>query len=420
MLTVVLLKSEQKEFGLPNFKSLSISDKAHVWFAVFDLLSLSVFVWEALAEYMGEAQNAAGADSPLSSVRLWLALTMRQTCLVFIAAITLLHLRLGKPVSFGKKHWMVWVPTAVIVIASTAVAGIFAGVGISSLFWGIIGYSSGVAILSTAAFTGIVKTLLTIRRNLAVAESHEPWPPIQDEKLPRPSFGTEDIDALKDGSSWITSYAGSHRHSMSAFSFSTTQTGMTNGSMRGGHPITGSNPSIPTKSSFWFGPVSPSGRNSPVPPVPPLPAPYRPSSPTSDSLHEDPDPFRATPQAPRMGSQSSWLTEGSGSQATISAWSFPTAGSHTNLAATSTTDVRSMLMSGQSRSNTPAFSSAQVLGGYGYAPSPTLAAAENGLEKLSTTSMKEIDISAYRLIGWLVLIWVPLVRRPFSSFLFVY
>ncbi|KLO16348.1 hypothetical protein SCHPADRAFT_848273 [Schizopora paradoxa] len=398
-----------KEFGLPNFKSLTVSDKAHVWFAIFDLLSLAIFVWEALSEYMGAVQNAGGAENALTSVRLWLALTMRQTCLIVVAAITLVHLRIGKPVSFGGKHWMLWAPTAFIVIASAAVAGVLAGVGVPSLFWGIIGYSVGVAVLSTAAFTGIVKTLLSIRRNLAAAESSEPWPPMQQEKEPRPSFATEDIDALKDGSSWITSYAGSHRHSMSAFSFSTTQTGMTNGSMRGGHPITGSNPSIPAKSSFWFGPVSPSGRNSPVPPVPPLPAPYRPSSPTSESLHEDPDPFRATPQVPRMGSQSSWLTEGSGSQATISAWSFPTSShAHTNLAATSTTDVRSMLMSGQSRSNTPAFSSAQVLGGYGYAPSPTLAAAENGLAKLSTTSTKEIDISAYRLIGWLVLIWVPL------------
>lgn len=401
----------QKEFGLPNFKSLSQPDKAHLWLAVCDVFALAIFLWEVFAEYLGGPSGFSDAGNAASSVRLWMALTVRQTCLLVVAAMTLLHVRMGKPVSFGSKHWVIWAPTLVIAVTSTAIAGILAGVGVHSLFFGIVGYSSAVAVLCTAAFTCLIGTLITIRRNLnAASEARDPWPPVVEEKQPRPSFATEDIDALKDGSSWITSNAGSRRNSISAFSFSTTHTGLTHGSTRGNNPVTGSYPSIPAKSSFWFGAAGPNGRQSPIPPVPPIPSPYRPASPAS-SLADDPDPFRATPAAPRMGSQSSWLSEPSVAPSTMTAWSFPAtiAGSPYPMTA-STLDVRADLLPNHSRPVTPAMSNAQVLGGYGFSPTPvSLGMVEKGLSAFTAAPAKNIDVSVYRLIGWLVLIWIPLV-----------
>ncbi|TDL29653.1 hypothetical protein BD410DRAFT_892912 [Rickenella mellea] len=404
-----------KEFGLPNFRPLSPADKSHIWLAIFDLLALVFFVWQAAVEFFNNSSDLDVASDSASAVRLWLAVTIRQTCLLFIAVITLFHVRMGRPVSFSSKHWMLWVPTFIVVVTSTTVAGIFSHIGMASLYIGIVAYSSTVAIISSAAFVFLVATLVVIRRNLAAV--HEPkgsWPPArEDEKQPRPSFATEDIDALKDGSSWITSNAStrSHRHSLSAFSFSTTHTAHTQASARHQpNPVTGSYPSIPAKSSFWFSPITPHGRTpSPVPPVPPLPSPYRPSSPTSGSVADDPDPFRrSVPPAARMGSQSSWLTENSASQVTLSAWSYPTTrpGSppngdiHTDLLPTTTA---------VSRPNTPGLSSAQVLGGYGYAPTPTtLGGVEKGLAAFSAPPVKDIDVSGYRIVGWLILIWLPL------------
>ena len=120
----------------------------------------------------------------------------------------LVFVRLGKPVSFGKVHWIIWGPTAIAAFASALLAGIMAGIGVNSLFIGTVSLTTALAVFSTAVFSCLIGTLVVIRRNLAAAaEPKEPWPPLQ-EKQPRPSFATEDIDALKDGSSWITSTAG--------------------------------------------------------------------------------------------------------------------------------------------------------------------------------------------------------------------
>lgn len=384
-----------------------------------------MFVWQSVAESLNGPQDFDDARDPSSAVRLWLAMTLRQTCLLVVAALTLLHVRLGRPVSFGPKHWTLWAPTLLIVVTSTTMAGILSRVEITSLFLGIVAYSTTIAVLSTIAFGCLIGTLMIIRRNLmALNEPKDSWPPAM-EKQPRPSFATEDIDALKDGSSWITSNASSQhsRHnSVSAFSFSTAHSAIpsTHGSVRAPHPATGSYPSIPGKSSFWFSPLTPhGGRTSPVPPVPPLPMPYRPVSPTSASVADDPDPFRrSVPQVPRMGSQSSWLTENSASQTTLTAWSYPT--TRPGTPAPGTADVHTDLLpsTAVSRPHTPALSSA-VLGGYGYAPTPvTHGAAEKALAAFSTAPAKDMDVSAQRIIGWLVIIWVPLVSRALYCFNF--
>ncbi|KAI0057558.1 hypothetical protein BV25DRAFT_1812280 [Artomyces pyxidatus] len=392
------------EFGLPNFRSLSAADKSHVWLASCDILALAIFLWEAIMETLGGASGAQTASDPGSAARLWFALTLRQTCLLMVSAITLLHVRLGRPVSFGRKHWVIWAPMAVLVVTSTALAGVLAGAGFTGFFIGYAAYSASVAMLSTIAFGCLVGTLVIIKRNLsAINDAADPWPPAKAmEEKPRPSFATEDVDALRDGSSWITSRASSRHDSISAFSFSTHHTH---------NPAAASNPSLPGKSSFWFNPATPytGHAHDSIPPVPQIPSPYR-----AHVLGSDPDPFRRS-ESPhearvRMGSQSSWLTSTSGTRPTATAWSFPTSrpGSpHGELemdaALASTQDLTTELL--RSRPVTPGIANVQVLGGYGYAPSGMQ--AEKGLVALAAPS-SDIDISVSRVVGWVAGIWVPL------------
>ncbi|TFY82700.1 hypothetical protein EWM64_g1313, partial [Hericium alpestre] len=390
------------EFGLPNFRSISASDKSHVWLAFCDLLALTIFVWEAVEQYLGSASGFQTASDPASATRLWFALTLRQTCLLVVSGITLLHVRMGRSVSFGAKHWILWAPMLVFVVTSTALAGVLAGTTMSSFFVGYVAYSAVTAVASTVFFGCLVGSLIIIKRNLTVTnDDAHPWPPVREvEEKPRPSFATEDIDVLRDGSSWITSRAGSSHDSVSAFSFSTHQG-------HSQHPAVASNPSIPAKSSFWFNPATPHGgaTHDSVPPVPPLPSPYR------HALNEDPDPFRRS-ESPheariRMGSQSSWLTSSSGTRPTMTAWSFPTDRMETPMAPAlaSTNDLNSALL--QSRPVTPGMASAQVLGGYGYAPSSVH--LEQGVGALAAVPASDIDVSWTRALGWLASVWVPLV-----------
>ena len=405
----------QSEFGLPNFRTISTADKSHLWLASLDILALGFFLWEAVNEQLSGSSGYAVSQQPVSAIRLWIALTLRQTCMLIVALLTLLHIRMARSVSFGNKHWMLWAPTLLLAITSTSIAGILAGTGLQSLFIGLVAYSTTVAIISSILFGCLITTLIIIRRNLyALDDMRNPWPPVKElEEKPRPSFATEDIDALKDGSSWITSRASSRNDSISAFSFSTHHSAkMSNGSVQLPHPATASYPSIPPKSSFWFNPATPySGRESPVPPVPPLPAPYRPSSPTAENLNNDPDPFRRQP-TPRMGSQSSWLSEPSTYQPTLSAWSFPTTHPDSETHQQALPELHSdnhYTSTVLSRPFTPAMASAEVLGGYGYSPSDA-ALTEKGV--LKTSPSKDLDISIYRAVGWLVSIWIPLVRFP--------
>ncbi|KAF7355707.1 hypothetical protein MSAN_01488500 [Mycena sanguinolenta] len=397
------------EFGLPNYRNLSIADKSHLWFASLDILALALFIWESVNQYTGGASDASLAVAPGSSLRLWIALTVRQTCLLMSVGLTLLHVRLGRSVSYGKKHWMLWAPTLVLIASSTGIAVVLAGVEVPSLFIGLVSYTTTIAVMSSIAFCCLVGTLLAIKRNLAaVEEESEPWPAVrQMEQQPRPSFTTEEIDAIRDGASWITSNASnaSSRHnSISAWSFSTHAP-----SAHGGRPQ-GSHPSVPAKSSFWFSSSTPPD----APPVPPLPSLYGPLSPTAQSL-SDPDPFHrdTLEPRPRLDSQTSWLTSTNGSHRTvISAWSYPTT-HHEEREGTpnsSTNNLNAELLPSShtalSRPATPAMASAKVLGGYGF--SPAVVDSEKNLAALAAAPGATVDISVYRAIGWLITIWVPL------------
>jgi hypothetical protein len=293
---------------------------------------------------------------------------------------------------------MLWTPTLLFVCLSTSMAVVLSSAYVPSLFIGLIAYSSTLAVLSSILLISLHITVLRIKHNLdALDDRVNPWPPLKEvEERPRPSFATEDVDALRDSASWITSDAGSRRNSMSAWSFSTHHTAAHPGSVRVTHP------SVPPKSSFWFNPLSSSaGQDSSVPPVPPLPSPYR--SQSAQTLGNDPDPFRRdapTPygQRPRRCSQSSWLTSPSASQVTLSAWSYPTS-HHSQSGHGHGPDPAS-------RPAMPALASAQVLGGYGY--SQGYAEAEKGVPAPAVPGSK-IEVSVYHTLAWLVIIWLPLV-----------
>ena len=443
----------QSEFGLPNynFRSLSSADKGHLWLASLDLLALCVFIWQTVSEYSGGATGLADARDVATSARLWFALTIRQSCLLVVSGLTLIHIRMGRSVSFGRKHWMIWAPVSLLSFTSTTLAAVLAGAGVPSFFSGLVVYLAITAVLSTAAFGGLVYTLVVIKRNLATLnEPTDSWPPVKEvEEKPRLSFATEDIDALREGGSWLTSDASSSRHeSMSNWSFSTHHTRQ--GSMRL-NPAA-SQPSLQTKSSYWFNPSS-SGTDPSIPPVPPLPSVYRGNSSPTCVINEDPDPFRRdVPSRPRLGSQSSWLTSPSVSQATLSAWSYPAtpitastvdinAGllrhalpsrpstpltasvvdvsaallphalpSRSTTPMTSMVDLNAALLpqAGPSRSPIPALSSAKVLGGYGHT-----ADSEKGIASLAVTG-SEVDISYSRYVLWLLSIWAPFVSAFFN------
>jgi hypothetical protein len=123
--SIYVILSLQSEFGLPNYSKLAPADKAHLWLAGCDLLVLVVFLWQTLSETMGGVTSFGIANDPLAAIRLWLANTLRITCFSVIIGITLLHVRLERPVTFGFSHWLVWGPVLVIVVTSTAVAGGF-------------------------------------------------------------------------------------------------------------------------------------------------------------------------------------------------------------------------------------------------------------------------------------------------------
>lgn len=363
-------------------------------------------MWQVVNESTTGPSGYALASDPASAIRLWIVVTVRQLCLLMISFITLLHVRMAHPVSFGGTQWMLWAPTVLLTFTSAAVAGVLAGSGVESLFYGLIAYSSSTTLLAIIAFALLIRTLFVIKRNLtAFEESRDPWPPVREiQRKARPSFATEDIDALKDGASWITSDTGSRRQSFSAWSVTTHQTATTTHS----RPQSANHPSLPFKSTVLFGSNTPG--DAQVPPVPPLPSPYGPPALTPDGS-PDPDPFRR--EVPtnykslkaRLGSQNSWLSS-DGSHTASTVWSFPTT--------RETGSVPDLKLYDRTRANTPSgLSNAQVLGGYGFSPGNT--EAEKGTASLFSNHSSIAEISAFPVLSWLVTILLPLVSTFFFS-----
>ena len=92
----------RQAFGLAK-RSLPPAQRATLYIAVCDILALAAFIWEAVEE--ATAKDPLNADSSTAAAaRLWIALTARQSCLLVVAALTLLYVRSGKTLTFGAYH----------------------------------------------------------------------------------------------------------------------------------------------------------------------------------------------------------------------------------------------------------------------------------------------------------------------------
>ncbi|KAI5124737.1 hypothetical protein M0805_005372 [Coniferiporia weirii] len=393
--------------SLAETTSLSPTDKAYICIAACDLLSLAVFIWEVFAEYLGGLSVSGDAVlDPASAVRLWLTLTFRQTCLLVIIAATLVQVRLGKPASFGYKQWVIWVPTLLITTVSASVAGVLTDVGVKGLFIGVVSFSVVVAVLSTTALVYIAATLLAIRRNLPAPSRHvKSWRRAMEEKSHRHTLAKEAIEALKDGSSWITSDAGSHRNSISAFSFSTVHSTraelvgarsdlIADAEEKTSYVETDTNHDIkrfPGTNEPLF--ATPQGQNASSHCAPHVARENEDNNHSKISQHDN-----------------SWLTEPSVSQTTMSMWSFPTA-SADGLTLPNVAMVIHPQMCG-SRPGvclvTPALSSMRVLDDCINPSGMSCNDTERGFDIFAVQRVKDLNVNVSRIVGWLVLLWVPL------------
>ncbi|KAG6850911.1 hypothetical protein H0H93_006737 [Arthromyces matolae] len=363
------------EFGLPKFRTISAADKSHLWLAFFDIVALVIFVWQSINEAVSDPSGFLdAADWRVSSIRICLVMTIRQTCLLVVTSMTLLHVRTGGPVTFGDKQWMLWGPTLILTITPTTIAAVVSGTGRSALFVGLSSYTTMIAILSTVSFIFLTTTLIIIKRNLARFhdDASDSWPPIQLIKQ-RPD-GTEDVDAdIRDGASWITSNPSSRRVSISAWSFSTLQDDAASSPQRQGSVNTHKGGSIPSPpgSALWY---DPSRTNvNKVSSLSSLPSPDGPTPLTTQSF-DDPDTIRrdapsALPDSQRYANSesqpASWLT--STDDCHVMVWgSSPSAQEDGTCDATSC--GRHTPSAAVSGSVTPQLADARVLRGYGYDP----------------------------------------------------
>jgi hypothetical protein len=419
----------------PSSHYLPPADKSYVWLALCDVVAVSVFVWEAFAQWV-DASTGAGASATAfgagSAARLWLALTFRQTCFLVVSALILIHVRLRRSVSFGRAHWLLWVPFVLLASVSTIAAVLFVHHATTTsrrrFLIGYVAYSSTIAILNTVMFGSLVGSLITIRRSLAnfnqVTVSKESKSPRQIVEKPRVSLATQDIDAVREGSSWITSPASSHRHrdkSTSPYSHSTTGTRTTRSMAASTEREQVATAPFP----FW---PSQGTRSSG--------SPRTPQSSRGDIYYEKTDfgpvhryrtqSLRAaavTAAALTLTSQGSWISSSLGTRPTLSAWSYPsTPHSSPRERVRSTSAVRPANASTLTRDMSPGTTrsgvtsagmggsvGARVLASDGqYAPSSMQ--VERGSATAAAAALSpQIEISTLRIVAWLAGVWVPLV-----------
>ncbi|KAI0252067.1 hypothetical protein BJV78DRAFT_388512 [Lactifluus subvellereus] len=390
-------------FNRPSSRSLPPADKSYIWLALCDISALAVFVWEAFSRWF-HPLGAGMASNVGSASRLWLALTLRQTCFLVISALILIHLRLRKSVSFGFAHWLLWVPFALLATVSTIMAGIVAHTSRSFLI-GYIVYSSTVAVLNTIMFGCLVGTLITIRRSLAnfnkVKELHSHCETFYEPQTP---LATEDVDAIREGSSWVTSPATSHHKSVSPFSYSTNRMHTTQSVLSSPEQTT------PPRIPFW----PPQGVHSST----------SPRTPSTRRGDKDFEPFRRRAQSLRaaaatLGSGNSWITSSPGTHPTLSVWSYTASRPSppdrlqdvvgSAIASTPTQDL-------SPTSARPVVVSARVLAGHRFAPSTPQ--VEKGNTSPAAARPLEVQISALRILACLAGVWLPLLLAlPYFIFL---
>lgn len=370
------------------------ADIAHIWLTLFDLISLVVFLAQVFYQYQDDALAFDAATNGSAAARLWISLTARQSCSLVIISISLLYVRLGRPISFGPKHMYLWLPAVGMACTGTIAAALLADAGFTSLFGGVAAYLSVITIISTGFLIFLVATLLQILRNLEsdrLALKIDSWPAL-DERKRRKSFSTDEIQALKDGSSWITSVEGSIRKSLSAWSFTTNTTNAAKGKHMSRHSFPISVTSH-TPSSILSDPKA--VRTTviySVPPVPPLPSPYKSTPP--ELLRRGPSP---------SGSTNSWLTSLSGTRDTMSSFSFPTTRATSRATAASRLTARHKL---------PTTTTTVVFPVSLHAKSSDETLQKDGSELFSLALRGEPrnhHVTFIRILLWSAMLWLPYV-----------
>jgi hypothetical protein len=422
--------SRQKLTFSPSSRYLPPADKSYVWLALCDVVAVSMFVWEAFAQWV-DTSTGSGASATTfgvgSAARLWLALTFRQTCFLVVSALILIHVRLRRSVSFGRAHWLLWVPFVLLASVSTIAAVLFAHHTTTTsrrrFLIGYVAYSSTIAILNTLMFGSLVGSLITMRRSLVNSNQVTVS---KESKSPRQIVATQDIDAVREGGSWITSPPSSHGHcdkSTSHCSHSTTRTRATQSTAASPDREQAATAPFP----FW---PSQGTRSSASPRTPP--------SSRGDTYYEKTDfgpvhcyrtrtqslrAAAATAAALTLSSQGSWISSSLGNHPTLSAWSYPStphssprdgvrSKSAVQPAIIASTPTRDMSLetthSGITRAAVCGSVRARVSASDGQ-HAPSAMQAERGSATATAARSPQIEISTLRIVAWLAGVWVPLV-----------
>ena len=356
---------------------------------------MAVFVWEAFGQWFDSSSESSSKSSKITSrsaARLWLALTFRQTCFLIISALILIHVRRRKSVSFGYAHSYLWVPVLFITSVSTVAAGLIADKIPGSFLITYIVYSSTTAILNTVVFGSLVGGLIVIKRSLAnfeLEQARKQSEPVSETPAEGPPQLTLNMEAIREGSLWITSTGSSHRRDEPnyPYSYSTTSS-----HTRATQNIAVSpDQATPPYSTVW----PPQGTHLST---------SRNPSPRRDDIHANDfgyAPFRNRTQSLRaaaaaaaaltVSSRGSWISSSLGTRPTFSAWSYPT-----------------------QRSSPPSRAQSVVEDAIALASdyrAPSAPHAERGTTSPASTAARsqEIEVSTLRILAWLAGVWAPLV-----------
>ena len=316
-------------FSRLSSSSLPSAGKSYVWLALSDIFAVAVFVWEAFSQWFDSSSESLSQNSRVTSrsaARLWLALTFRQTCFLIISAIILINVRRRKSVSFGRAHSYLWVSVLFIASVSTVAAGLIADRIPGSFLIGYIGYTATTSIMYNVVFGSLVGGLIIIKRSLAnfeLEQARKESKPVGETPAEKPPQLTLDIEAIREGSLWLTPAGSSHLRDEPNYPYSYSTTSSRPRATQ--NIAISSDQATPPRSTVWppWGTDSSTSSRNP--------------SLRRDDIHTNDigyAPFRNRTQSLRaaaaaaaaltVSSQGSWISSSLGARPTLSAWSYPT------------------------------------------------------------------------------------------------
>ncbi|PVG03521.1 hypothetical protein CPB86DRAFT_793438 [Serendipita vermifera] len=366
---------------------LNPAAQAHLLLILFDIICLVSFIAQVISQHIAGYPDTEAPKFGGAAALFWIALTARQSCLLVILIVTTCRIRLIRLVSYKRSNLCLWLPAIGMVVIGTVAAAVLAAFGYASLFGAIATYLS----ILTAISTGMITYLAWMLRLGASKQAHTNQVSVSSKKLSRHSIATDDIQALKERSSWLTSLEGSLKRSMSPWSFTTNNTSRSKPkhSSRFSLPSSLQNQITGSLYSEYGG-----TRDSLVPPVPPLPPQYR------QELT-----FEKHYGTSNGTSVNSWLTSLSGTRKTMSAFSFPTTKSP------SSKNISIKSISTRNRETYVLASAMPVAKPIYFVPADVKAYPSSGpsplQEDLGQGRYRETLVTVERFILQLALIWIP-------------